>query len=90
MTLMNSPRISTNISSLTNRTIESGGSAGGNLKAGIGNTVYMRVYNIGNSYEYRIPQTTSNIRQMLFLTTRNPLQYRRGSYTVTHAGTLLG
>ena len=90
MTLMNSPRISANISSLTNRTIASGGSVGGNKKAGIGNTVYMRIYNIGSSYEYRIPQTSPNLKQMLLLTTRYPLQYKRGSYTVTHSGTLLG
>ena len=88
---MNAPRIVTNIGSLINRTIESGGSVGGNKKAGIwtGSPFYT-VYNIGTSYSYRAPQTTPNIRQMLFLTSRNPLQYRRGSYTVTHAGTLMG
>jgi hypothetical protein len=91
MTLMNSPRISTHISSLTNRTIESGGSIGGNIKAGIWTgSPYMSINNIGNSYTYRIPQQIPNIRQMIFLTTRYPLQYKRGSYTVTHSGTLLG
>ena len=88
---MNAPRIVTNVSSLINRTIESGGAVGGNKKAGIWTgTPFYTVYNIGTSYSYRAPQTTPNIRQMLFLTTRNPLQYRRGSYTVTHAGTLMG
>jgi hypothetical protein len=91
MVLMNAPRIVTNTSSLINRTIQSGGSVGGNLKAGIwtGSPFYT-VYNIGTSYSYRAPQTTPNIRQMLLLSTRTPLQYRRGSYTVTHAGTLMG
>ncbi len=87
---MSAPRVVTNSSSLINRTIQSGGSVGGGKKAGIGNSVYMRVYNIGTSYEYRMPQTSPNIRQMLLLTTRNPTQYGRGSYTVTHSGTLMG
>jgi len=74
---------------LTNRTIESGGSIGGSKKAGQWNgNIFMRVNNIGNSYTYRIPQKQPSIRQMLFLTTRNPLQLRRGSYSSTHSGML--
>jgi len=91
MVLMSAPRIVTNRSSLINRTNQSGGSVGGNKKAGIwtGSPFYT-VYNIGTSYSYRAPQTTPNIRQMLLLTTKNPFQYRRGSYTSTHAGTMVG
>jgi hypothetical protein len=74
---------------LTNRTIESGGSIGGDKKAGqwAGN-IFMRVYNVGQSYTYRISQRQPSIRQMLLLTTRNPLQLRRGSYAITHSGML--
>lgn len=91
MVLMNAPRIVTNRSSLINRTNQSGGSVGGDKKAGIwSGSAFYTVYNIGTSYSYRAPQTTPNIRQMLLLSTRTPLQYRRGSYSLTHAGTLMG
>jgi hypothetical protein len=74
---------------LTNRTIESGGSIGGNKKSGQWNgNIFMRVRNIGNSYTYRIPQRQPSIRQMLFSSTKNPLQLRRGSYAITHSGML--
>lgn len=78
-------------STIANRTGQSGGSVGGVKKAGIwGGNVYMSVYNIGNSYSYRVPQTTQGIAFALANTTRNPVQYRRGSYAVTHSGTLMG
>ena len=74
---------------LTNRTGASGGSEGGIKKAGMnGGNVYMKVYNIGKSYTYRIPQKQPSLKQMLLLTTRNPLQYRRGSYALTHSAML--
>jgi hypothetical protein len=76
---------------IANRTQQSGGSVGGNKKAGIwGGNVYMSVYNIGNSYSYRAPQVVPSLAFSLKNTTRAPLQYRRGSYAVTHSGTLLG
>ena len=72
---------------LTNRTIESGGSIGGDKKAGLwAGNVFMSIKNVGTSYTYRIPQRQPNIRQMLLLTTRNPLQLRRNGYAVTHSG----
>ncbi len=76
---------------ISNRTGQSGGSVGGNTKAGVyTGSPYMRVFNIGNSYTYRIPQRPPSLQQLFTMTTRNPLQYRRGSYAVTHSGTLLG
>jgi hypothetical protein len=76
---------------IASRTGQSGGSVGGVKKAGIwGGNVYMAVYNVGSSYSYRAPQTTPNLLFSLTNTTRTPLQYNRGSYAVTHSGTLLG
>jgi hypothetical protein len=70
---------------------QSGGSVGGNTKAGIfTGSPFMRVFNIGNAYTYRMPQRPSSLQQLFTMTTRNPLQYGRGSYAVTHSGTLLG
>ena len=74
---------------IANRTEQSGGSIGGVKKAGTwGGNVYMKVYNIGNSYTYRIPQKTPNLLQFKLLTTKNPTQFRRGSYYATHSGML--
>ena len=74
---------------LTNRTIQSGGSVGGVKKAGLwAGNVFMSVNNVGTSYTYRIPQRQPNLRQLLLLTTRNPLQLRRNGYAVTHSGML--
>jgi hypothetical protein len=50
--------------------------------------VYMSVYNIGNSYSYRIPQKTPRLIDFLNSTTRSPTQFRRGSYYSTHSGML--
>ena len=73
------------------RSCESGGSCGGNKKAGIwSGQPFMSVRNVGNSYTYRAPQRVPTMAFNMFNTTRNPLQYRRGSYAVTHSGTLLG
>ena len=77
--------------SITNRTAQSGGSIGGNKKAGIfGGSVGWPVGNMGSAVFYRAPQRIPTARQNFLFTTRNPLQYRRGSYAVTHSGTLLG
>ena len=74
---------------IANRTVQSGGSVGGNNKAGIwGGNVYMGVRNVGQSYTYRIPQRSPTLFQMSYLTTRNPSQLRRGSYYATHSGQL--
>ena len=76
---------------IANRTGQSGGSVGGVKKAGIwAGNVYMRVYNVGNSYTYRVSQQTPNLLFTMVNATRNPVQYKRGSYAVTHSGTLLG
>jgi len=86
-----SNRLSRNVSSITNRTGQSGGSVGGVKKAGTwAGSVFMRIYNQGNHYTYRIQQSTPPLSVMFLQTTRNPVQYKRGSYSVTHAGTLLG
>ena len=78
-------------SAITNRTGQSGGSVGGNKKAGIfGGSIGWPVGNMGKAVFYRAPQRIPNERQNYLLTTRTPLQYRRGSYAVTHTGTLLG
>jgi hypothetical protein len=74
---------------LTNRTGASGGSVGGIKKAGMwAGNIFMRVFNIGQSYTYRIPQRQPTLKQLTFLTTRSPLQYSRGSYAVTHSAML--
>jgi len=78
---------SSRATTIANRTIQSGGSVGGNKKAGIwGGNVYMAVYNVGNSYTYRTPQQVPTLAFSLANTTKHPLQYRRGSYAVTHSG----
>jgi len=65
----------------TNRGIQSGGSIGGNKKAGMWTgSPYMSVYNIGNHYTYRAPQTQPSIFFALGKSTRNPVQYRRNGY----------
>ena len=88
---MNAPKIVTHVSSLINRGFESKGSLGGIKKAGFWTgSPYMSINNIGQSYTYRIPQTSPSLKQFLLSTTRVPLQYRRGSYSITHTGTLLG
>ena len=90
MTLMNSSKNARNMNTIINRTGASGGSIGGIKKAGFGGlTPYMRIYNIGNKYEYRVPHSI-NLNMSALLTTNNPLQHSRGSYSLTHAGTLLG
>jgi len=79
------------VNTIANRTGQSGGSIGGVKKAGIwSGQPFMSVYNVGNSYSYRAPQRVPSLRQLFLFTTRSPLQYRRGSYAVTHSGTLLG
>lgn len=74
---------------IANRTAQSGGSVGGVKKPGTwaGNT-YMSVYNVGTSYTYRVAQREPTLKQLYLFTTRSPVQYRRGSYAVTHSGML--
>lgn len=80
---------SANANTIANRTEQSGGSVGGNKKAGIwGGNVYMSIQNVGQSYTRRVPHSTPNLFQMKLLTTRNPSQFRRGSYYATHSGML--
>lgn len=77
-----------NVNIIANRTIQSGGSIGGNIKSGTWTgQPFMSVFNVGQSYTYRISQKSETLRQ-LTMTTRNPLQLRRGSYAVTHSGML--
>ena len=79
------------VNTIMSRTSQSGGSIGGITKAGIwSGQNFMRVPNIGNAYTYRIPQRPPSLTQLYTMTTRNPLQYKRGSYSITHSGTLLG
>jgi hypothetical protein len=91
MVLMNGPKAVTRVSSIINRGFESNGSLGGVKKAGFWTgSPYMAINNIGQSYTNRIQQTAPPLKQFLLLTTKNPLQYRRGSYSLTHAGTMMG
>lgn len=72
---------------IASRTGQSGGSVGGVKKAGIwSGQPFMSVYNVGNSYSFRAPQRVPSLLFSLTNTTRTPLQYRRGSYAVTHSG----
>ena len=78
--------------STSNRTRQSGGSCGGNKKAGIfGGSVSWPKGNIASSVFWRATQRPVATCALLnILATRNPVQYARGSYALTHSGTLLG
>jgi hypothetical protein len=79
------------VNTIANRTGQSGGSIGGVKKPGTwSGQPFMSVYNVGNAYTYRAPQRPPSLRQLFTSTTRFPLQLQRGSYAVTHSGTLLG
>jgi len=79
------------VNTIANRTGQSGGSIAGVKKAGTwSGQPFMSVYNVGNAYTYRAPQRLASLRQLFRFTTRTPLQLQRGSYAVTHSGTLLG
>ena len=66
---------------ITGRTGESGGSVGGNKKAGIfGGAVGWPRGNIPASVFWRAPQRTSSLLNMSLLTTKHPVQYRRNGY----------
>jgi hypothetical protein len=70
------------------RTIQSGGSVGGNKKPGTvtyGPSWQRR--NMGN-FLRRAPQRLPSLEFSLTNTTRYPTQLRRGSYAVTHSGML--
>jgi len=77
---------------ITNRTAASGGSCGGNKKAGtFSGSVGWPRGNMAASVFWRAPQRpTVSCAENVRLSTRNPVQYARGSYAITHAGTLLG
>ena len=71
------------------RTGQSQGNIGGIKNAGFWTgQPQMRVSNVGNKWTYRLPNTQTSVVFALRNTTRNPLQLRRGSYAVTHSGSL--
>jgi hypothetical protein len=77
------------VNTIANRTGQSGGSIGGVKKAGIwSGQPFMSVTNVGNSYTFRAPQRPPSLRQLFTMTTRSPVQYKRGSYAITHSGML--
>lgn len=77
------------VDAISNRTIQSGGSVGGNKKAGIVvSGPSWPTGNFGSHFLYRAPQRTPSLAFMLLNTTRHPLQLRRGGYAVTHSGML--
>lgn len=74
---------------ITNRTIQSGGSVGGNKKAGI--VVSGPSWpqgNFGRAFLYRAPQRIQSLAETILLTTRRPVQYNRNGYYATHSGRL--
>jgi len=73
---------------IVNRGCYSGGSCGGDKKAGI--VTYGPSWQRGNmgNFLVRAPQRIPTLPFSLFNTTRNPTQVRRGSYYATHSGTL--
>jgi len=74
---------------IVNRTIQSGGSVGGDKKAGIVTSgPSWPQGNFGRAFLYRAPQRTPSLAQMLLLTTRNPVNYNRNGYYATHTGRL--
>ena len=70
------------------RTIQSGGSVGGNKKPGI--VAYGATWSRGNMGNFlnRAPQRLPSLAFSLANTTKYPTQLRRGSYAVTHSGML--
>jgi len=78
------------IDALTNRTAQSGGSLGGNKKAGTVQfgTTWMRG-NMGN-YLRRVDRGCCNRGPLfaMYNTTRYPVQYKRNGYAVMHSGML--
>jgi hypothetical protein len=77
------------VDAISNRTIQSGGSVGGNKKAGI--VVSGPSWpqgNFGSHFLYRAPQRTPSLATMLLKTTRYPVQYRRNGYYASHTGSL--
>jgi hypothetical protein len=77
------------VDAIANRGIQSGGSIGGNKKAGMWTgQPFMKVVNIGNHWTYRIPQRQPNVTFALLNTTRRPVQRNRNGYSITHSGML--
>ena len=77
------------VDAIANRTLQSGGSVGGNKKAGMWTgQPFMKVTNVGNHWTYRIPQRQPSLLFSLVNTTRTPVQYNRNGYAVSHSGRL--
>ena len=76
------------VDSIAGRTIQSGGSVGGDKKPGI--VTFGPTWSRGNQGNYliRAPQSIPSLLFSLRNTTRYPTQLRRGSYAVTHSGML--
>ena len=75
MSYMSGSRSAKNVDSLANRTAISGGSIGGNKKAGLlGGSVSWPQGNFGSHVFYRAPQTQPTILFSLINTTRRPTQ----------------
>lgn len=75
------------VAAITNRTIQSGGSVGGDKKPGIVSTGPSHPCHFCASL-HRAPHTGTSLSKMLLLTTRNPVQYNRNGYYATHSGRL--
>jgi len=76
MSYMSGGKAARNADSLTNRGCGTGGSCGGDKKAGI--VTFGTTWQRGNQGNYlnRAPQSTPSLAQFLLLTTRYPLQGR--------------
>ena len=86
MALMSgSSAMTTRANTITARTSQSGGSVGGNKKAGIfGGSVSWPQGNFGGTAFRRAPQTQPTLAFALANTTRRPVQRSRASYGVVH------
>jgi len=70
---------------ISNRTAASGGSVGGNKKAGIfGGSVSWPRGNLPASVFYRAPQRPASLAQLNAITNPHPVQRRRNGYAVSH------
>ena len=70
---------------IVNRTAQSGGSVGGNKKAGLfGGSVGWPVGNMGSHVFWRAPQRPPTLIQSMLLTTKHPVQRRRNGYSISH------
>jgi hypothetical protein len=73
----------THSNTVTSRTFQSGGSLGGDKKAGIfGGMVAFPQGNMGGHVFYRAPQRIPSIQFDLYNTTRHPITRKRATYGV--------